>query len=553
MRTRTPAKKAARTTAKKSARTTAKKPAAGKRMTAPRSGVKIRMYRTGLGDCFLLAFPRGGDPKDPFYLLIDCGVYAGTPEPGNQTRIRQIVEDIRDSTGGRLDVLVITHEHWDHVSAFHATQAQEIFGKEIGLGELWMAWTENRRIPLARDLQDGRKAARAALRQALTRMQGLADSGTRDLVGKVLDFFGGEAAGSPAMPGAPSGGLGLLGAKKSVKTEEAMDWIQESYGKGKTRYLRPGEEPLTLEGVKDARVYVLGPPEDPDLIKRSDPTGDEVYPKAMAAAMEASFFAACGVMPGHALAPDQDEAKEALRVSLPFDESHQIERERAAEADPFFQQYFDKAEAWRQIDGDWLEAAGELALQLDNATNNTSLALAIEIGQPGRGKVLLFPGDAQVGNWRSWFGKVKLGKRELGREMVWTAGRRQVTAEDLLRRTVLYKVGHHGSHNATLRQQGLELMGRADGTSELVAFLPVDEQVAREQAHYGEMPLRSLVKDLLIRTGGRVVRNDDGAKPKDKKSTLAPIEGAPPPRPLKEFLDKGTGTGLYFEYTVSPR
>jgi hypothetical protein len=38
----------------------------------------------------------------------------------------------------------------------------------------------------------------------------------------------------------------------------------------------------------------------------------------------------------------------------------------------------------------------------------------------------------------------------------------KVKAEDLLERTVLYKVGHHASHNATLRQKGLELMkGRA--------------------------------------------------------------------------------------------
>ena len=516
-----------------------KKPAAAKRMTAPKAGVRVRMYRTGLGDCFLLAFPRDGKPKDPVYLMIDCGVYAGTAEPANQTRIRQIVEDIRDATGGRLDILVITHEHWDHVSAFHPTQAQKIFAEEIELGTLWMAWTENRRIPLARDLQDGRKAARAALRQAFARMQ--ADGSTTKLVGKVLDFFGGE-----------SEGMGPLGAKKSVKTEEAMDWIRESYGKGRTRFLRPGED-LTLEGVPGVRVYVLGPPEDPDLIKRSDPTGHEVYPKAMAAAIESSFFAACGVMPaGRELAPDQDELKEARRVSLPFDEAWRLDYDeiKSSPNRPFFNQYFDEAEAWRQIEGDWMEAAGEFALQLDNATNNTSLALAIEVGPPGKGKVLLFPGDAQVGNWRSWFGKVKLGKRELGREMVWKLEDRQVTAEDLLRRTVLYKVGHHGSHNATLREQGLELMGRADGTGELVALLPVDEHVAREQAHYGEMPLRSLVKELAIRTGGRVVRCDEGAKPKDKASTLAPIEGAPPLRPAKEFLDKSTD--LYFEHTIAP-
>ena len=498
---------------------------ASKRMTAPRSGVKVRMYRTGLGDCFLLAFPRKGGR--PFYLLIDCGVYAGTPEPGNKTRIQEIVRDIRDATGGKLDLLVITHEHWDHVSAFHGTQARDIFGQEIALEKLWMAWTENLTIPLARDLHEGRKAARVALAQAFGRMQGLAAEGTPALVAKVLDFFGG------ADEGGESEGMGLLGAKKSVKTEDAMRWLRETYGKEKTRFLHPCEDPLSLEGVSDVRVYVLGPPEDPDLIKRSDPTGHEVYPKAMAMAMESSFFAACGLMPGQE------------NPSLPFDDRYEIKAE-AAKQDSRFAGYFKEDEVWRAIDGDWLEAAGEFALQLDNATNNTSLALAIEIGPPGEGKVLLFPGDAQVGNWRSWFGKVKLGKRELGREMVWTVKDKKVTAEDLLKRTVLYKVGHHGSHNATLREQGLELMGRSDGTGELVALLPVDEHVARDLAHYGEMPLRSLVRELAIRTGGRIVRNDDGAPPKDKTSTLA-IDDVPV-LPVEKFAKK---TDLYFEYTVA--
>ena len=47
-----------------------------------------------------------------------------------------------------------------------------------------------------------------------------------------------------------------------------------------------------------------------------------------------------------------------------------------------------------------IEGAGRLALQLDSDTNNTSLVLAIELIASGR--VLLFPGDAQVGNWLSW-------------------------------------------------------------------------------------------------------------------------------------------------------
>ena len=246
------------------------------RMTAPVKGVKVRMYRTGLGDCFLLAFPKIPTPADlrnVFYLLVDCGVYFRTPEPNNATRIQTIVRHIGAATGGVLDLLVITHEHWDHVSAFHASQAQSIF-EQIELRKLWMAWTENMDNPLAKDLHEGRKASRAALTNALDRMQGLksqglaAATGACALVGNLLDFFGGPVQGAGAELGAAA-----LGAKKSVQTEEAMLWIKETYGKGKAQFLQPGDGPLPLEGVDGARVYVLGPPEDPDLIKRYNPSG----------------------------------------------------------------------------------------------------------------------------------------------------------------------------------------------------------------------------------------------------------------------------------------
>ena len=81
--------------------------------------------------------------------------------------------------------------------------------------------------------------------------------------------------------------------------------------------------------------------------------------------------------------------------------------------------------------------AGALALAMNNATNNASLVLAFELSKGG--KVLLFVGDAQAGNWRSWS------------DGAFDDGGTKVTAEDLLGRTVLYKVGHHGSHNATLK------------------------------------------------------------------------------------------------------
>jgi hypothetical protein len=383
-------------------------------------------------------------------------------------------------------------------------------------------------------------------------------------VSKALDFFGGEMD-DPDAPSRP----GMAAAKKSVQTQDAMVWLRDTFGKGKTEFLHPGDSPIELDGVANARVYVLGPPEDDALIRRYNPTSSTatVYPKGMAAAAEAAFFVSFGLDPSRLdMTTDGELDDETQRVFLPFDEIHQIKKDRVEKAvsalkagekpeendvafDPLFVRgYYDPAEDWRTIESDWLEAAGAFALQLDSATNNTSLAFALEIGPPGEGKVLLFPGDAQVGNWESWFGKVKVEGKEYGKDMVWKVGDKTIDANDLLRRTVLYKVGHHGSHNATLLDKGLKLMGRNDGTGEFVAMLPVNEFVAQVKAGYGQMPLKSLVKDLLIRTGGRLLRNDQDLPPTAEVPfpTLAGVEDAPARR--KEFGERVTD--LYIEYTV---
>jgi hypothetical protein len=67
----------------------------------------------------------------------------------------------------------------------------------------------------------------------------------------------------------------------------------------------------------------------------------------------------------------------------------------------------------------------ELVRDLDNVMNNTSVILLFEIGK----SKLLFPGDAQIENW-----SFALNNAE------W---------KNLLADVNLYKVGHHGSLNAT--------------------------------------------------------------------------------------------------------
>lgn len=149
----------------------------------------------------------------------------------------------------------------------------------------------------------------------------------------------------------------------------------------------------------------------------------------------------------------------------------------------------------------------ELALQLDKVTNNTSLVLAIELEN---GDVLLFPADAQVGSWMSWSSlEWKIGTNEIsGQELLKRSG------QELLKRTIFYKVGHHGSHNATLRAEGLELM---DGLQ--VAMIPVDENMAKKKG-WRHMPLEGLVAALKERPS-IVIRSDKPA-PASKAIVIDP-------------------------------
>jgi len=160
----------------------------------------------------------------------------------------------------------------------------------------------------------------------------------------------------------------------------------------------------------------------------------------------------------------------------------------------------DNTQDWRRIDADWMGAATTLAMQLDQDTNNTSLVLAFELGPKKEGgPVLLFAADAQVGNWLSW------------QNVTWTFEGRTITGPDLLKRTILYKVGHHASHNATLKKLGLETMANLE-----LALVPTDAEMAAK-VKWGTLPWPPLLKALADRATQGVVRTDESyvAKPAD--------------------------------------
>ncbi len=436
----------------------------------------IRMYNQGLGDCFLLTFP--GNEK-PFHILIDCG--ALDSKHYDKNNIIAVVKDIKEQTGGRLDAVVATHEHWDHISGF--TQAKEVFD-QITVDKVWTAWTDEPGNPIAQEFKEKFKKSKKAVKKAISLIPDDKKNHQLGLYKKAItELFN------------FSDGIKLKSENDEVETEEEkkgrteVAW-ENFLGLSKTKvYCNPKKMPLELDGVADVRAYILGPPDSADYIKKKLSTKETYDTGKHSFSAFSSFIAA--------FMDDDDNDREVKMRSQPFDERFRVKPDDARNK-IFFQNNYgfaetDKGLEWRRITYDWLAQAGELALHLDSYTNNTCLAMAIELGESG--KVLLFPGDAQVGNWLSWNDlswKIKNKDGSL----------REVKIDDLLAQTVFYKVGHHGSHNATMRAKGLEKMTN----SELVAMIPVHRKTAQDQAW--EFPYAPLWTRLRERACGRVLLAD---------------------------------------------
>ena len=485
------------------ARAKSASPAAAKRKASERasSGVRLRMYRLGVGDCFLLSLPREGGSE--FHMLIDCGVHQA--QGGGSDRIKLVAADIEKRTGGHIDVVVGTHEHWDHISGF--SQAREVF-ERMKASEIWFSWAEDDQDALAKSLHDKKDRALTALRDADSRFR--------------LSLAPGEV--SPL-----EGLLGFYGDGTGAQSRKATAALK-ALAPDAVRYHKPGGRPLRFAGVA-ARFYVLGPPRDAKLIARDAPSkkNSEVYAfgayDTVMRAVEGVLddfgkpFASQLAIPlamtkdipffrmhyWNETSPDAPQPLPARRSKEPAPEDGESGGEDWAPMADDGQPREDFSQGWRRIDGDWLGAATSLALKLDEDTNNTSLVIAVElVRESGPQPVLLFAADAQVGNWLSWQDVAFVD--ETGRK---------VTGPDLLKRTVVYKVGHHASHNATLRELGLELMDDLE-----VALIPTDSEMAKK-VKWGTLPWKSLLDRLAEKTAGRAVRTDEPLSAKAKAARVS--------------------------------
>ena len=352
----------------------------------------IRMYNVGFGDCFLVTFPytkaNGGDR----HVLIDFGSFP-MPKGAPKGFMQDIARDIATRCkGGRLAV-VATHRHADHISGFatkpDGTASGDII-RALKPEVVIQPWTEHPDAATSAHKAPAFRRAALDFHHSLAAMERFAAA----LVSQLdrLPRF---------LPRDLRQQLAFIG-EDAIKNKPAVVNLM-TMGRRKPRYVRAGR-PSGLETfLPGVKIHVLGPPtlEDTAEIRTYAEKSPEYWLRRRRIALQGS-----DARGGRARASGGRLFPRARRRSAGRPPAHAawfIARMREAYAD---------------------ELLGIVTV-LDDVLNNTSIILLFEVG----GEKLLFPGDAQLENWSHALQKYR----------------------KLLTGVTVYKVGHHGSLNATPR------------------------------------------------------------------------------------------------------
>jgi beta-lactamase superfamily II metal-dependent hydrolase len=298
-------------------------------MTNP---IRIRGYVVGFGDCVLLHLPDG---KETRHVLIDFG--RAPNDPSSLERFPNIARDIEKQCNGRIDLLVLTHEHLDHLEGFY--REREIFDR-MDVERVWMSlpsdpkyYSHYPKARLQKKLRDG-----LASFATIARRNGLALH--------------------PAFQS-------LL--ENNLANKDRIDYLRK-LGKKPVTYLARGK-PEKVTAFKNIKIEVLAP--EPDV---------SIYYTASARERAlTSALAAVDGPPHRTPVGDEGFAWDFPSVA------------RAADADRGGVSRSDFERLRRAIREDGVTAARFI----DRAQNNTSLCLLIEAA----GKRLLLPGDAELESW----------------------------------------------------------------------------------------------------------------------------------------------------------
>jgi beta-lactamase superfamily II metal-dependent hydrolase len=399
-------------------------------------GLRVRMYRVGFGDFFLLTVSTAKGDK---HILIDCGVHA--VDLGSiQAAVAQMAADC----GKQLALVIMTHRHADHISGF--AKCSDVFS-QITVDRVWMPWFEDPTNPVATKFQTNLTA----------------------LAGQLSLRLAARGDRSAAMMDNITGGMGAAGGSGNQK---ALDVLHNGFkNKPAHDFYKAGDPANLPQDLVDAGLtaQLLGPPGDTKLIAQMTNTADQYLAEAM-----------------------QDDDEPAKTFLKAFQANIYPDH-----AFKFFAA--DKVKAL--IDGVRPDVLAARAQAADKTLNNQSLVILFSFG----GKNLLFAGDAQWGNWENFLYGGAFG----------TPGHTQMTkqATDILNSIDFYKVGHHGSRNATPKDAVAAMRHGCVG------------MCSTQIGAYNEVPREPLLQALRGRMDGQLARSDQvgvAQKPADPSAGQVP-------------------------------
>lgn len=390
--------------------------------------LRVRMYQVGFGDCFLLTFEYDGllpDGRQERHILIDFGT---TRRPRGWRSLKTVAEAIRSHTNGEIDVVVVTHRHKDHLSAFGSKDTQTLMA--TGYPRLVVrSWTED---PDAAPEATGTPAAPAGGGNGSV---GVAS--TRLLASlRFAEAFADELRDTVAA--APAGSLGAEVrqlADDQLTNREAVEQLARWAEAGRGEYLHYGKRSSIWRVVPGIKVRVLGPPTvDQHKIvatqREADPDEFWMLYQGIVKGLRPEDLLGRVLRTGAAAVGEADEEMdmEAMKQPDPAETEAPMPARPVGPLGPV---------RWLtdRMGRQQLNSLLRIVRILDDVLNNTSVILLFEVPAAGRTLRLLFGGDAQIENW----------------EYALKIASNRVTNLKKLREVDLYKVGHHGSRNATPR------------------------------------------------------------------------------------------------------
>jgi beta-lactamase superfamily II metal-dependent hydrolase len=456
---------------KKTVAKAAPKKAAGKAKTAkqaakesggpPQSDLRVRMYRVGFGDFFLLTVPTKSGPQ---HILIDCGVHAG-----DINSMKACVQDLVSVTDRKLALVIATHYHADHLSGF-ASNFDEFAQFEVG-----MVWITNRLDPKHKVAAKFKAQIRTLAADLQIKLGARSDPPARQALAKVQNALGIQFGAAKDKEGDNEKALRLL--TKGFKNQPPVHYYQGG---------DDAELPAVLKGTITAEILGPSPLDSGNEFASSD-NATEQY---LAAAAVNGIQSVASLLPFEKEWP-ANAGNYPSEIFLAYRTEAEIQRRRPGSPKALE----------RLIEDAQPDVLLAVADKVDGTLNNQSLVILFTC----LGKKLLFVGDAQWGNWSYWL----YGKKVSGKDPGILP-----KAKQILESIDFYKVGHHGSTNANPIPAVAALNQNCVSMCSTECNDENPDPVKAKKRPYGdigkgsEVPRIDLMVALEKQTNNRLVRSD---------------------------------------------